>query len=288
MLGETLEESLLAYARAQNPEKMMMPELINQALLQITKNLKPTSIPQYNSNAKALREIFIEFSPQQVTSRNVAEIKQAYSDRPSKGNQLISLLKQVFQYAVEWGIIENNPAVGIRRQKETVRTRYITDSELNLILTNAKEPLKSIVTLCYYTGQRISDVLSIKKSDISDNGIYFTQQKTGQRLFIEFNDELLVIINNLAPTNSPFLLCTKKGDAHKYTAIQSSWARLMESLKIDDCHIHDLRAKSLTDAKKQGKNAQALGGHASESMTNRYIRSRDTITAQPPSIRQKK
>ena len=51
---------------------------------------------------------------------------------------------------------------------------------------------------------------------------------------------------------------------------------------------NDLRAKSLTDAKKQGKNAQALGGHASETMTLRYIRNRETIVASSPSIRQKK
>lgn len=287
-LGVTLEESLLAYARAQNPDRMMMPELINTALNQIIKGLKPNTVSQYNSNAKALSAIFIEFTPQQVTSRHVAEIKQAYSDRPAAANQLMAFLKLVFQQAIEWGIVDNNPAIGIKRNKESARTRYITDDELNAILSTAKEPLKSIVTLCYYTGQRIGDVLNIKKTDISASGISFMQEKTGQRLIVEFNPELKAIVDALKATDSEYLLCNKKGDTHKYGTIKAAWVKLTNDLAITDCHIHDLRAKALTDAKKQGKNAQALGGHASESMTNRYIRSRDTITASAPSIRHKK
>lgn len=288
ILGTTLEESLLAYARAQNPDKMMMPELIHKALIEIIKGLKPNTISQYNSNAKALSAIFVEFAPNQITSRHVAEIKQAYSDRPSAANQLMMFLRLVFQQAIEWGIVDNNPAIGIKRNKESARTRYITDDELSTILSAAKEPLKSIVTLCYYTGQRIGDVLNIKKADITESGINFVQEKTGQRLIVEFNDDLKAVVDGFGLKNSEFLLCDKKGQSHKYNKIKDSWSILMAILKIKDCHIHDLRAKALTDAKKQGKNAQALGGHASESMTNRYIRSRDTITAQAPSIRQKK
>ncbi|MHB1657153.1 MAG: hypothetical protein ACYCSZ_12395 [Burkholderiales bacterium] len=56
--------------------------------------------------------------------------------------------------------------------------------------------------------------------------------------------------------------------------------------KVEDTTFHDLRAQSLTDAKSQGKNAVALGGHADPQMTERYIRQRSTIVAEPASFRQ--
>lgn len=284
-LGDTLEQALLAYVRYQNPDRLMMPELINKALAHMTANAKYNTVKQYNSSAKALCEIFSEFEPSQVTSRHIAAIKQEYTDRPTAANQLITFAKNVFAYAIEWGIVDNNPAVGIRRYKESARTRYITDTELHTILNSAAEPLKSIVTLCFYTGQRISDVLNIKNSDITDEGINFVQQKTGQRLVVQFNNELEAVIKNHT-SNSEYLLTTQKGEPHKYDTIKTQWAKLMKRLNIENCHIHDLRAKALTDAKKQGKNAQALGGHSTESMTNRYIRSRSTVVAEAPSIRQ--
>lgn len=38
--------------------------------------------------------------------------------------------------------------------------------------------------------------------------------------------------------------------------------------------FHDIRAKSLTDAKRMGFDAQSLTGHASASMTKHYIKQR--------------
>jgi integrase len=202
----------------------------------------------------------------------------------------MGFLKLVFQYAIEWDIVENNPVAGIKRYATKARTRYITDDELDRILTAASPELKRVVMMCYLTGQRISDVLNIKQSDITNEGIEFTQEKTGQRVLVAFNDDLVSLVEVCQKDNHNDYLIpnprTKK--PYIYTWAHKAWSALMTKLAIENCNIHDLRAKAITDAKKQGKNAQALGGHATESMTNRYIRSRDIIVAQAPSIRQKK
>lgn len=43
----------------------------------------------------------------------------------------------------------------------------------------------------------------------------------------------------------------------------------------DAVHLHDIRAKALTDAKQKGLDAQALAGHASPAMTDHYIKQRE-------------
>ena len=51
-----------------------------------------------------------------------------------------------------------------------------------------------------------------------------------------------------------------------------SWANIPR--KLTDAYVHDLRAKSLTDAKRQGLNLQTLAGHTKSALTESYIRLR--------------
>ncbi len=50
---------------------------------------------------------------------------------------------------------------------------------------------------------------------------------------------------------------------------------------ICDIHFHDIRAKALTDAKRQGKDAQQLAGYATSAMTDRYVKSREIEVVEP-------
>jgi integrase len=53
---------------------------------------------------------------------------------------------------------------------------------------------------------------------------------------------------------------------------------------VEDAHLHDLRAMSLTHAKAQGLNATALAGHTSEAMTARYLRSKEVPEVSGPDL----
>lgn len=53
-----------------------------------------------------------------------------------------------------------------------------------------------------------------------------------------------------------------------------------------DTRLHDMRAKSITEANRQGLDAKGLAGHSSQSMTDRYIRDRDLEPIKPPSFGQ--
>ena len=68
---------------------------------------------------------------------------------------------------------------------------------------------------------------------------------------------------------------------------KQAFAEAREKAGLDNVRIHDLRAKSLTDTKKQGNDAQKLGGHADPRMTERYIRAREIDRADPPTMPKK-
>jgi integrase len=52
---------------------------------------------------------------------------------------------------------------------------------------------------------------------------------------------------------------------------------------VQDVHFHDIRAKSITDAKRLGglDYAQALAGHESRNTTEGYIKSKESERVRP-------
>ena len=54
---------------------------------------------------------------------------------------------------------------------------------------------------------------------------------------------------------------------------------------IKACGFHDLRAKAITDAKKQGHDPQALAGHDTEALTVRYLRDKEIPLVNGPKFK---
>lgn len=257
-----------------------MAELIDKALLHMTPNLKPNTVAQYRIAAVKLKAILIEFAPSQVLPRHVAQIKQELADTPNMANRCLSFLRQVFAYAVEWQLCDSNPCIGIKRLQEAKRDVYMTDAQFAAIKSSAMhKAIPVIMDLCYLTGQRIGDVLAIRNSDISTTAISFTQEKTGAKLAVELTTDLQACIAAARSAHPELkadstLLYTRGGKPYSYGTIKDAFNRAKEAAGVEGVTIHDIRAKSLTDADLQGKDAQGLGGHTSRKMTERYIRLR--------------
>jgi integrase len=67
-----------------------------------------------------------------------------------------------------------------------------------------------------------------------------------------------------------------------YETVRRHFAEARDKAGVEDARIHDIRAKSLTDADRQGEDAQRLAGHSSAGMTERYLRLRRTEKVRGP------
>lgn len=82
------------------------------------------------------------------------------------------------------------------------------------------------------------------------------------------------------------LFCTMRGGRpYKYATVKDMWNRAVIKSGIEHATFHNIRAKSLTDAKNQGKDATKLAGHSDARTTEIYIRQHDTIVAEPPTFK---
>lgn len=291
-LSESLPDALAQYARIlESDGREMMPDLIDRLHAEVIRGKAKNTILQYDRNKQTCQQILEHFAPAQVTPADIAQIKLHYADRPNMGNRILSYLRMIFDRAVELQIVTANPCIGIKRHAEVARTRYLSDHEFNAIKEHASDDLRVILDIAYLTSQRIGDILNIKHSDITDQGIYFEQQKTKNRLLVELTPDLKQALTNAQSRprhhQSDYLFTTIRGQGNPYSygTVRDMYRLAAKKAGITDTGLHDIRAKSLTDADAEGLNATHLAGHSSTRQTERYLRQRRTKTATPPKLR---
>lgn len=289
-LGSDLPAALMEYARLHTQPKGGMAALIQEALPHILKGKADATIKQYKVAARRLQAILAEFAPTQVTPRHITQIRRSMSDTYAVANRTISVLRLVFDYALEEQIVESNPCVGVKRLAQHTRTRRILPGEYQAIRAKAGGLLQVVMDLCYLTGQRIGDVLTIKRADLLDDGIFIQQQKTGARLMVAWTPELREAVERAKALHgqvaSLYLLKGTRKQAPTYHMIWKQWRVACQAAGVEDANIHDLRAMSGTDAEAQGHDPQALLGHTDRKMTRRYLRDRTVPVVAGPSFGQ--
>jgi integrase len=283
-LAKTLPAALRAYAMAIDCFGGM-DEIINDVLDEAAKKCAPNTMKTYQRAATAIKKAFAEFSPDQVTSPVVAQFLHAHRDTPNLANQYRSFLKITFNRAVLLGLAKTNPVIVVPQMKVKTRDRYITREEFDAIKQHATPELSVVMDLCYQTGQRIGDILKIKRSDLTDEGIYFQQQKTKAKLIVGWSPELREAVEkgkNLSGSVKGFtLLASGKGKPFVHDTIHRHWTDACKAAGVEDAHIHDLRAAAGTDALAAGQDSKALLGHKSDSSHQKYLRSKIIPVVEP-------
>lgn len=290
-LGSSLTSAMAEYGRRVSEPSSGMAELIDSALATIRPRIAAITWSQYQTAARKLKTIFAEFSPEQVKPKHIAQMKIGLSETPNMCNRCLSVLRQVFDYALEQQLIESNPAIGIKRHQEHKRKHLIDSGEYGAIYAAAGPRLQVIMDLLYLTGQRVVDVLSIRYADLREEGIYFEQDKTDARLTVRWTPELRAAVERAKALHGSTiraltLLHNRRGKAPDYRTVRDQWVKACEAAGILDADLRDLRAMSGTAAKAQGKNPTALLGHTSPAMTTRYLRDKEVPVVDGPSFRQ--
>jgi len=267
-------------------------DLIRRYLTEVSPLKSPRTRRDDETCAQLLIAVFGDMHAGELASADVA----GYLDRrgrkaPTRANREISVLSHVFTKAIRWGLVDRNPCRGVERLPESRRERYVTDDEFDRCKQLAGELLATMMDFALLTAMRQDDMLGLTVGNLTEEGIDHSQAKTGTRLVIRWTDELRAVVESamqLHKTNraqrSAFLFARRGGGRYSQSGFQTIWQRVQRKWgKAENERFtwHDLRAKSLTDTDAQGGNAQALGGHASAQMTQRYIKQKKVKSVDP-------
>lgn len=270
--------------------------------------LAPETVRKYTTAAKILKHISRKFTrPDQVKQRDVANLKKLLASTPNMANKVLSFGRLVWADFLESQLVDENPFVAIKLNKERKRTRLYTWDEWWAIHAQADARLRLVMDGLYLTDRRINDVLKMDERDIWSEGIYVKQQKgkgeIHKELIIAWNDDLRAWVAACralrgrvervafeVPDRARPLLRGRGGKKADYSTVGRQWRKALKAARvggepIPHGTIHDGRAFSATEAKRQGHDPQKLLGHTDAATTRIYLRGREIEVVTGPAMR---
>jgi integrase len=247
------------------------------------KEVFPTKAPQtQRDNEKELERLEVVFGAMPIDAIKPNHIRRYLDERGKtakvRANRERALFSHVFNFAREHGYTDApNPCAGVKGHRETGRDRYIEDAEFLAVWNKAHYTIQDAMDLAHLTGQRPADLLKLNRSDIREELLWFTQNKTGKKLRIMIVGELKALIERILgrqhhTMGGDALLQDGSGQRLTYGALRTRFDRARKAAQVD-FQFRDIRAKAATDSEDLGR-AQKLMGHKSRTMTEHYTRDR--------------
>ena len=268
---------------SEKPRTGSMAALIEKYMVEIAPKKAKATYTGNVMEAKNLNGVFGNMLVLEIRPTHIARYLDIRGIKaPIRANREISLLSHIFSYAMRWGQIDRNPCLGVAKHPEKGRDRYITDAEFEAVKILASELIQIVMDFAYITAMRKGDILSLRLDQITDEGIWIKQSKTGSKQLYEWTAGLVDVVTRAKSLKRPirglYLFCTRQGQPYSDTGFKAMWNRVQVKWAIQGGKrftFHDIRAKALTDAKRMGMDAQTLAGHASAAMTEHYIKQRE-------------
>lgn len=296
-LGKTLTEAYRTWAERLEvyADAKTMAELLDRYALEVIPLKAHKSQESNNISIRKLKPVFGHMPIEAVKPKHVYQYRDLRGkEGKTAANRDIEVLSHCFTKAIEWGLCEHHPIKGkVRKFSTPPHRRYVEDWEIQEALKVASPFIKAYVRLKLLTGLRRGDMLSIKVSDLKEEGIHITPRKTahstGKKMIIEWTFELRDSVKEIMRLRkkivSIWLFHTNRGQPYikeNATAdgFDSIWQRFMKKV-LENTELkerfteHDLRAKVASDI--ESEHARQLLGHANTGITERVYRRKTEV-----------
>ena len=197
-------------------------------------------------------------------------------------NRYLAALSHALSVASdEWGWIEANPLLKIKRHPESQgRVRYLDDDERIKLLDACKQSsnkqLYVIVVLALSTGMRKGEILNLRRRDLflSEGFVILDQTKNKERRrvpIVGHAHDVLLSLLKITRLDTEYIFPSK--DGKKPIDIKRPWEVAIAAAGIDDFRFHDLRhscASYLAMNGASNRDLMEILGHRTLQMTSRY------------------
>jgi integrase len=237
----------------------------------------------YTDRLQRIRRHFDEKRMRKISRADLDRFvaKRLRQVSPSTVRKDMAVLGTFFKKAVEWGVIEASPAVGLKKPPESrPRTRYLTVEEWRCLQTAAPPWLRPMLTLAVATGLRLKEITKIRWEDVDRQAqiIHVAMDtKTGTRA-IPMNRTAVKVLEGLVRhLRNPYVFVDQEGN-HYDTELRRNritrWTtKVMRSAGIEGASFHTLRhtaASFMVQAGVPLYDVQKVLGHSTPLMTERY------------------
>jgi integrase len=182
-----------------------------------------------------------------IAKADVVELQTKIAKNNGKvtANRVLSLVKKMYNHAIDKERLKDNPADRVKKYREHSRKRFLQGDELPRFfkaLDNFDNPdVADFWRVCLFTGARQANVLEMRWREIDFSSAVWTIPKTkrqeSQRVpLVAQVVELLENRRNLSE-----YVFSSHGKTGHLTRPGKAWERLLESADLEDLTMHDLR-----------------------------------------------
>ena len=303
-LGKTLHEAYRTFAnRVDNDiEIRTIGQLLDRYATEVIPEKEKKTQESNELALRRLRPVFADMPVSAVKPRHAYKFIDLATRRhgATSANRFYEVLCHSLSKAVEWGLIDLNPLKGqVKKNRLRPKKRYVSDWEIDELLTVAHPTIAAYVRLKQLIGLRCTDMLKLKRADMLEEGLYSGTGKTKVELLITWTDELheaVAFAESVRPVeDTDLIFCTRNGSSYatpnrKNSGFKSLWQRSMakalKETKLEKKFTEkDIRAKTASDMDST-EDAQKLLGHTNPETTRRHYRLKPEKVA-PHSLRKK-
>lgn len=211
--------------------------------------------------SKIRRKILPAFGSRKISSITHADIVRFHKNygAPIQANHCLALLSTMFNLAKYWGMIErtaDNPAIGVKKNPEKARNRYISEVEMPRLLAAIEEwhdiYIRSAMQICLFTGIRQKSVMSLKWDDVDlDTGrLRETAAKTSKagEVITHLLTKASIEVLKQIPRNTadPYVFADGNRVKSQTQKMWTAWVKIKATAGIretaeDRLWLHDLR-----------------------------------------------
>jgi integrase len=203
------------------------------------------------------------------------------SDRPGKQAAALAALRQLERWAIVRDLLPQPFTLGVEVGRSHDGHKPWADEQVQLAEAHARPELARVVTLAANTGQRGSDLVKMRWTDLEEyngrTGINVSQLKTGRQIWVPITQELATAIAQWE-RRPGFILLRPTGIPWTRKAL--TWAWIVErdgnpALKpLAGLVLHGLRATACVRLLRAGANTRQIADMVgmSEQIVGRYCR----------------
>ena len=276
-LGPDLNRALHRYADLETNDApggatfLKVSDEWEAAALHVGKGGAPRAKATQDSYRSTLIELRAAFGKALLSQIRPMHISQYLERRSSKimANREVQVFSIIWNWCRKTGRTDDpNPALGIERNRERPREKYIDEQEYRAIWERSPSFLRDAMDLALLTSQRPSDILKMTRQDIRDSHLWLKQNKTGARIGVSIEGELKSVIDRILSADRParslvYLVADDKGQRVTLKRLEEAFRKARLS---PDTQFRDLRAKSISDTDGL-REASQRAGHANEVIT---------------------
>jgi integrase len=210
-------------------------------------------------------------------------IEEIGANRPGMANLTRAVLRRIMEYAIEVGLRHDNPFTKVPKYRLGTHHTW-SDDEISTFerrwSLGTRERLA--FSLLLFTGQRGSDVVKMRRSDIKNGAIRVVQQKTAMNeddeMLIPIHPSLDRAIRAWAPKGVSLIGDEKGRPVSRQTLTRLIRLAVKGAGLPPHCVAHGLRKAALRRLAEHGsttKEISAVSGHRTLTEIERYTRRAD-------------